>query len=57
MVYRVLYTMNIFAFANRLKIVPPLIVKGLERQVKIIFGQGNFPLHSKRNNEGDDLFL
>lgn len=25
-VYRVLYTMNIFAFANRLKIVPPLLV-------------------------------
>lgn len=25
-VYCVLYTMNIFAFANRLKIVPPLIV-------------------------------
>ena len=26
MVYRVLYTMNLFAFANSLKIVPPLIV-------------------------------
>ena len=25
-VYRVLYTMNLFAFANSLKIVPPLIV-------------------------------